>query len=281
MNENINNLYYIARQAKADDNSVSAAEYYNEILKINGTDWEAVFFATYFRERNQNIANIPVSAQRVGNILKTVMQLIAKNAESQDAQLAAVQEVCNHVYLMARIDVSAATNTYAKSIVAYQFIPQYVSCITNVTDLLYALGDSIEGCFVDVPAMNDHMVVAWKEAIALHCSISSYVFASTAIEQSQAIIDKYSEKVRKCDPTFETPVFKKQISMKDVQNKASSLFNKARGLFNKASNGENATKANTSDNNVTEGLKKLKELLDAGLISEEDFEAKKKQILGI
>ena len=257
MNENINNLYFIARQAKADDNCVSAAEFYNEILKINGTDWEAVFFSTYFRERNQTIANIPVSAQRIGSILKTVMHLIATTLESQDDQFAAVQDVCDHVYRMVKIDVSAATNTYTKSIVAYQFIPQYVSCITNVTDLLYALGDSIEGSFADVPAMSDQMVVAWKEAISLHCSISSYIFGANAIEQSQAVIDKYSEKVRRYNATFETPLFKKQISMKDVQNKASSLFNKARGFVNKATNSDNAKKTNSSNDDVTEELKKL------------------------
>lgn len=281
MTDNVNNLYYIARQAKNDDNCVGAAEYYNEILKINGSDWEAVFFATYFRERNQTIANIPVSAQRVGNILETVMQLIAANLENQDAQVTAVQEVCDFVYKMAKIDVAAATNTYTKNIVAYQFIPQYVGCITSVTDLLYALGDSIEGRFSNVSNMSNHIVTAWQEGITLHCSISSYIYASKAIEQSQAIIDKYSEKVRKYISTYETPVFKKQISMKDVQSKASSLFNKARSFVNKATNGDNTNKSNDCNTDVAEELKKLKELLDAGLISQEDFEAKKKQILGL
>lgn len=48
-----------------------------------------------------------------------------------------------------------------------------------------------------------------------------------------------------------------------------------------ASNNANATTPETPQNDPYAELKKAKELLDAGVISQEDFDAKKKQLLGI
>ena len=44
---------------------------------------------------------------------------------------------------------------------------------------------------------------------------------------------------------------------------------------------ENSKKGNASNNVDYSQLQKLKELLDGGVISQEEFDAKKKQILGL
>ena len=50
-------------------------------------------------------------------------------------------------------------------------------------------------------------------------------------------------------------------------------------LYNKISN--KGISKSSSENNIESELKKYKEMLDNGLITEEDYNAKKKQLLGL
>ncbi len=45
----LDNLYQIARRAKADNNSVNGAKYYDLILVKDPTSWEAAFYVVYFQ----------------------------------------------------------------------------------------------------------------------------------------------------------------------------------------------------------------------------------------
>lgn len=66
-------------------------------------------------------------------------------------------------------------------------------------------------------------------------------------------------------------------SDRDIQ-KANELESVINGIIN--SNQSNTQSSNNSSNNL-DNLTKLKELVDAGVLTEEEFTAKKKQILGI
>ena len=56
--EELNNLYTVARRAKDENNAESAVKYYEQILAMDPTSWEASFYVVYFRATQCKIAQI-------------------------------------------------------------------------------------------------------------------------------------------------------------------------------------------------------------------------------
>jgi hypothetical protein len=70
------------------------------------------------------------------------------------------------------------------------------------------------------------------------------------------------------------------FSYKNANAFARSVFDVLYGVFkNYKENGEPTANTNTISN--ADEIKKYKDLLDAGAITQEEFEAKKKQLLGL
>ena len=51
VSEKLHNYYQVARRAKSDNDSETAAKYYSMILTEDPTSWEASFYSVYFRSK--------------------------------------------------------------------------------------------------------------------------------------------------------------------------------------------------------------------------------------
>ncbi len=97
--DRLDNLYQLARRARDENNSITAAKYYNDILLEKPNDWEAVFYSAYYQALNCTIAGISSSAIRFGNSAVSALKLL-KNTDDIDQAMcclemrAKVQQIC-------------------------------------------------------------------------------------------------------------------------------------------------------------------------------------------
>ncbi len=70
-------------------------------------------------------------------------------------------------------------------------------------------------------------------------------------------------------------------SAKDINISMDEFMNDANRIFDESLKRSSAGATPTETSSSTEELKKLKELLDAGILSQEEFDSKKKQLLGL
>ena len=196
----LDNLYQIARRAKADNNSVNAAKYYDLILVKDPTSWEAAFYVVYFQAMQCKIAQIQSAAISVSNCEDTVLALIKEHVPKV-AQYAAVQEVTFRSGIIAKILADGAKNNYDElsSDIKSKHTQEYVDRSSAARDIMYTCGTQIERIFGDKPEIAKLAAEAWKAGIGLHESILP-LFANTAA--NKRIIASYIDKIGKYDSDY-------------------------------------------------------------------------------
>ncbi len=111
-NNELDNLYQLARRAKNDNNDENAAKYYDMILIKDPTSWEANFFSVYYKAMTCKIGEISSAAGKVKNCIGTTFELIDKYVEEDDDKAAAILEVKQKSFTISEILSNAAENHY-------------------------------------------------------------------------------------------------------------------------------------------------------------------------
>lgn len=196
----LDNLYQIARRAKADNNSVNAAKYYDLILVKDPTSWEAAFYVVYFQAMECKIAQIQSAAISVSNCEDSILSLIKEHVPKVE-QYAAVQEVVLRSAMIASILATGAKNSYDEisSDIKSKYTQEYLDRASAARDIMYTCGTQIERIFGDKPEIAKLAADAWKAGIGLHESILP-LFADTAA--NKRIIASYEERIRKYAPDY-------------------------------------------------------------------------------
>lgn len=144
--EELKNLYKIARRAKDSNNYGDAAKYYEMIIIKEPNDWEACFYAPYFKTMDSDIDNISIAASNINNNIKTVLSLIKNNLDKVDDIEEALSDVTNRLIHIGKLLYHAAKENYrihAKSVNAAN------NCAEDLIEagrIGYTLGD----CIVDL-----------------------------------------------------------------------------------------------------------------------------------
>ncbi|MBQ7122530.1 MAG: zinc-ribbon domain-containing protein [Clostridia bacterium] len=205
-NDELKNLYMIARRAKDDDNSESAAKYYDMILVKDPLSWEATFYVVYFKAMQCKIINIQSAAVSVSNCVDTVFALIKDNVTDKEEQKAAYTEVATRVILISQMLYNAAKNHYdgIDFSIRSKYQQEYLNRAFAAFRTMYSLGNHLDTLFSEDSEANKLAVAAWKSGIDLHKSVLLLLQDKAG---NQREILSYAEKIKKYDQTYVAPDF--------------------------------------------------------------------------
>lgn len=80
----LENYIVLARRAKEEDNAKNAEKYYELALHIDPSNWEAIFYHTYFSAINTSLAGIEGSIQKVINSTSSALKTIGKESNTEE-----------------------------------------------------------------------------------------------------------------------------------------------------------------------------------------------------
>ena len=89
--DKLKNMYEVARRAKNDNNSETAAKYYDMILMEDPSSWEASFYSAYYSAMQCKIMNIESAAYKVKNAAVTTVNLIKDSVSDVEEQKKALE----------------------------------------------------------------------------------------------------------------------------------------------------------------------------------------------
>lgn len=196
MTERLNNLYSVARRAKEDHNDEQAEKYYDMILFDDPNSWEAVYYTTYFNVIQSKIGQISHAADKLGNCLNSVFNLIDEYVPSgEEAQ--AISEVFTKTKEFAHLLHDNARSHYMRFKDTSGSSTEYLSRCSSVYYLLCELGDQLEKRYSNNPAIGHMCATAWKDGIQIRLNSGVYT------EESKHHILSYAEKIKKYDPSYD------------------------------------------------------------------------------
>ena len=96
--EKIENLYTLARRARANNNTSDAERYYDELRKERPHDWEANYFAIYYKAYNCKLGEIYSAARSLSGCIESTFGLINKAnlSPSERVNAFALVSDCRH-----------------------------------------------------------------------------------------------------------------------------------------------------------------------------------------
>lgn len=192
----------LARQAKADNNSEDAKNYYNKVREEDPENGEAKFFYAYYALYEGKNGEIPSRFSNLCKVLPNSISLIESSSLSKADKLIAIEEIVNtfvpepwvlNKYMNNKNRETKIGDSYVK---IFDFSAISSVCKTGMK-AIKALGDQVEKIFSIDPECKRIAVIAWKEYVSL--SQKWYAYA----EKGDAEV--YAEKIKKVDPSYEMP----------------------------------------------------------------------------
>lgn len=137
--QEIDNLYILARRAKATNEHSKAKKYYDLILEKDPQSWEAVFYETYYGIRGGKSSQICDLSNTLRRCLKIVFDLIEKSDHTD--KKAATDEICKKIITLADGYETAARSTYEQSPKSNNVITNFSNRIIATSDFLFLFSD--------------------------------------------------------------------------------------------------------------------------------------------
>lgn len=193
----LDNLYQLARRAKAENNSSQASKFYEQILIKRPNDWEAAFYTTYFKAMQCKIAQISLAAQSICNNLVNVLALVKKLDIDEDKRYGIIKEITNHcIYISVLLASNSKDNFDNIGIeVKQKFVEKYIGDIYQSVKILSTLGLTLETLFKDDERILKEACNAWKTAVSIHLDN----------EGNEKTISQYVEKIKQYEPDYIPP----------------------------------------------------------------------------
>lgn len=211
----LDDLYKLARQAKASNDSENAANYYGMIKQEDPDSWEAAFYNVYYRAMQTKIAFIASAANSITNSFGVVFALIKKEP-SADARKFAVTDILLHVTSICSLFESNARSTLKSSWdnmfgtssnsgdICIKYFQEYHSRSEAVFNMLFTLAAIIERDYSNNKDMMGLAVMAWKAG--LQYWVNDYLMFDDAAYNKNLAETKYAAKVRQySDPSYTIP----------------------------------------------------------------------------
>lgn len=198
----LNNLYELARRAKADNNSENAQKYYEKIIIKDPSNWEANFYTTYYQSMNCKIGEVGVAAIRISNCEDTVFNLINDNVINPDEKRKAVDEVAAKLIAISSMLFNAYKNHYdgIDSQIRDRYVQEYADNCSAARDIVYNAGNWIVSIFGD--NYGDIAAACWKIGVKQHNTLNS-VFTNKKLNAD--VIKEYNDKILKYDSAYQAP----------------------------------------------------------------------------
>lgn len=205
--DELKNLYEIARRAKDGNDIERAGKYYDMILVKDPQSWEANFFTVYFKAMSCKIAYIGYEANNLYNSIEPVLKMVCANVTDPEEQENAVKELMAHYVAAAETLYEGAADYFFGinlDFIKDNDINEYVNRVLTCTNILYFFGDAVEAIFDGKYCIAS--VSSWVKAIEIQIKYRrGYGLSEKGKDLVKDTIDKYSNKIRKYQPDYQTP----------------------------------------------------------------------------
>ncbi len=213
-------MYALARSARASSDATTAKKYYDMILEQDPLNWEPVFYSVYYTYATMKNGEIGHKAIEITNCMNTA-SIIISNIPDVDERNKAFIELGNSVSTVAMILQNASVGFY-NSLPGMAKNPiDKLSRTVIIADLLFRMGDVLQ---------NNNLITdgvqLYKQAIAF---LDTEVLLSTVGKppaQYQPIVDKMmsvSKKIQEVEPEFRT---KREAFQEKINNANQNAQNK-------------------------------------------------------
>lgn len=151
VSEKLRNYYQVARRAKSDNDSETAAKYYSMILTEDPASWEASFYSVYFRSMSCTIGQIPSAASAISKCLTSVLTLVKQSCASEEDVQAAVTEIHKKATAAATVFLTASVRSFVNIRTDHpaHFVPDLSTRSFAAVDIAYTMGTTIDKIFGD------------------------------------------------------------------------------------------------------------------------------------
>lgn len=211
-----NSKYLIlARQARAEDNSEDAKNYYNKVREENPENGEAKFFYAYYALYEGKNGEIPERFDKVCKAAFSALKMVKNSNAPVSDQYATISEI-----VKAFLPMTWTLNRYmnkknGETKIGDSYVKVFdqstiVSCCKKGMFAIRDLGNEIESVYGGDSDAMAIAVLAWKEYVSLAQKWYSYPPKGEA--------EVYAEKIKKIDPSYEIPKKAGCISFADKKN---------------------------------------------------------------
>ena len=197
--DRIKNYLELARTAKSEDDSITAAKYYALILEEIPNSWEAKFYSTYYTAMKCKIIEAYEMCIKMEKLANPILTTIKTN-EPESLHAKYVLEIAEKINNISLMFATGNSDSAAK----------------EVPDMLILWGDQLEEKFNNIFDITSKAADFWESALSL--IIDTY---GTGKESIDVKISQYSEKIKKYHPTYVPPKSNLTYHTSDSPNKLS------------------------------------------------------------
>lgn len=197
--DRIKNYLELARTAKSEDDSITAAKYYALILEEIPNSWEAKFYSTYYTAMKCKIIEAYEMCIKMEKLANPILTTIKTN-EPESLHAKYVLEIAEKINDISLMFATGNSDSAAK----------------EVPDMLILWGDQLEEKFSNIFDITSKAADFWESALSL--IIDTY---GTGKESIDVKISQYSEKIKKYHPTYVPPKSNLTYHTSDSPNKLS------------------------------------------------------------
>ena len=196
------NYLQLARQAKAEDNSEDAKQYYNKVREENPESGEAKFFYAYYSLYEGTNKELPRRFVNLCSVVIPSVKLEKNSSQPKEEQLKSIEEIINafvpetwseNIYMNKKNHETKIGDSYVKIFDNSQI----TTCGKTGMETIRNLGNEVASLYGDDAEAKRLAVIAWKEYV----SLAQKWFAWAPKGEAEI----YAEKIKQVDPTYEMP----------------------------------------------------------------------------
>lgn len=215
MTAELENLYALARRAKADNNSENAAKYYEMILLQCPNDWEANFYTVYYQALSCRVGQIVNAETKILNNIDTVFALVLAQEPDHDKRIYIFTEIACMLSKAAAIFVNSSIGIV--DVYRYSEFSQgaanasntYVCCHNNAVQMLERFGDLVRMSGIANDSEIKQVVLPLYK-ICIDITIIYYDNCLPAVkkyglEYSSEMVERMLKIIHEYEPDYENP----------------------------------------------------------------------------
>ncbi len=196
------NYLQLARQAKAEDNSEDAKQYYNKVREENPESGEAKFFYAYYSLYEGTNKELPRRFVNLCSVVIPSVKLEKNSSQPKEEQLKSIGEIVNafvpetwseNRYMNKKNHETKIGDSYVKIFDNSQI----TTCGKTGMETIRNLGNELASLYGDDAEAKRLAVIAWKEYV----SLAQKWFAWAPKGEAEI----YAEKIKQIDPSYEMP----------------------------------------------------------------------------
>lgn len=244
-NDQLKNLYSLARTERDKPSCGIAQKCYEQILMFEPTSWEAHFFTAYCATYNCTVGNRRRASKDFSNQLENVIKLINNNIHNDNEIVHSIETVYNYSLSLCTMLMNSAKKIYNEEMSNEPYFPKNNANLDDVIEyrqkknatiseanqnyildcyaciqIMQKLGDKIEEVFANEAfKLKAYLINSWKFVIDKFKDLSNYKMTDKQVETITEYVNKYVEKIKKYDQSYsETPI---KITTAEMQHNSS------------------------------------------------------------